>query len=123
MVRFATTTAATDAEIRAARGAHEAIFEDGDQGLALKARTPWLPWEEVEGAPALPYSDFADMVLRVMRLAAGTSKAFHRFHPGADPLSRCWQQLLPLLGLAEPAPAGAVLHRRDLHMAFSRRTR
>jgi hypothetical protein len=118
MVRFATTTAATDAEIRAARGAHEAIFEDGDQGLALKARTPWLPWEEVEGAPALPYSDFADMVLRVMRLAAGTSKAFHRFHPGADPLSRCWQQLLPLLGLAEPAPAGAVLHRRDLHMAI-----
>jgi hypothetical protein len=40
MVRFAITTATTDAEIRAARGAHEAIFEDGEiKAFNLKLST------------------------------------------------------------------------------------
>jgi hypothetical protein len=114
MVRFQATTATSDAEIRAARGAHPVVFEDGDHGLAFKARTPWMPWAEVDGCPALPYADFADTVLRVMGIpGAGQPKLFHRFQPAVEPLDRCWQQLKPLLGLASTA-APAALSRRAL---------
>jgi len=68
MVRFATDpdTAHTLDETRAFRGAHVAIFEDDDKGTALKALVPSLSWMVADGAPALPFGEVADFMLRVM---------------------------------------------------------
>ncbi|KOO34024.1 hypothetical protein Ctob_016489 [Chrysochromulina tobinii] len=68
MVRFATDpgTAHTLDETSAFRGAHVAIFEDDDKGTALKALVPSLSWMVADGAPALPFGEVADFMLRVM---------------------------------------------------------
>ena len=58
MVRFRAFNDASDtADLRAKRGAHIVVFEDGDAGPALRAATPHLKWTDVESSPALPFAD------------------------------------------------------------------
>ena len=72
MVRFLTSdTAANEAELREARGHHRIFFDEGDQGLALKARAPWLSWEDTANGLSVAYADFADITLRYMSRESG----------------------------------------------------
>ena len=74
MVRFLDdSNANTDADLRAARTVHLVIFEDGDQAPALKARTSYLQWGEVNGALTLPFEEFADFTLRFCGMPPGDS--------------------------------------------------
>ena len=65
--------------LRAARGRHDIIFEDGDQGPALRALTPWLSWEEVDGLQTLPFGEFADFKVQAQSLTQYTA-AINRVH-------------------------------------------
>ena len=49
------------------------VFEDGDQGPALKARTAYLQWGEMSGALTLPFEEFADFTLRFGGMPPGDS--------------------------------------------------
>lgn len=119
MVRFLTDdTAANDAALRAARGQHRIIFEDGDQAPALRARTPHLQWIDIDGAPSLPFGEFADFTLRFLPCdkadAAWRNLLFHLSQITAVPLNRMWQLVLPGLGLASVAAAATAISRRAL---------
>ena len=112
MVRFITDDAAADeAALRAARGKHLVIFEDGDQGPALRAKTPWLSWSEIDGLQALPYGEFADFTLRYTPSDesdnAWRNDKFHLKQITVVPLSRMWQLVLPGLGLSSVEPGAA----------------
>ena len=75
MVRFqAFDDASDDADLRAKRGAHIVVFEDGDAGPALRAATPFLNWADVEASPALPFAEFADITLRAMTMPRSASR-------------------------------------------------
>ena len=65
MVRFANPVGNDDAAIRAARGKHEVVFEEGDEGPALRAITPFLSWStDADGELTLPYVEFLDLAGR-----------------------------------------------------------
>ena len=128
MVKFAaddaTAPPADDAARRAARGAHMVYFEDGDQGPALRALTPWLSWVDDNGLLSLPFEEMADFTLRFARLpidaAAARSQHFASHQITASPLNRIWQLALPGLGLATVSPAAAtLLSRRQLRARVS----
>jgi hypothetical protein len=77
MVRFLEDASAADADaLRSARGNHDIYMEDGNQGLALQARCPWLKSGDDGGVLTLPYSEFADFTLRYMRRESGSVRAF-----------------------------------------------
>ena len=106
MVRFATDpdTAHTLDETRAFRGAHVAIFEDDEKGTALKAPVPSLSWMVADGAPALPFGEVADFMLRVMTWQAAdraTQRLVITSAPSIAPINRCWKlgRHRPLLGM------------------------
>ena len=110
MVRFATDpdTAHTLDETRAFRGAHVAIFEDDDKGTALKALVPSLSWMVADGAPALPFGEFADFTLRFMTWQAAdraTQRLVITSAPSIVPINRCWKLVLTQWN---PAAVGAV---------------
>jgi len=110
MVRFATDpdTSHTPDETRAFRGAHVAIFEDDDKGTALKALVPSLSWMVADGAPALPFGEFADFTLRFMTWQAAdraTQRLVITSAPSIVPINRCWKLVLTQW---DPAAVGAV---------------
>jgi len=110
MVRFATDpdTSHTPDETRAFRGAHVAIFEDDDKGTALKALVPSLSWMVADGAPALPFGEFADFTLRFMTWQAAdraTQRLVITSAPSIVPINRCWKLVLTQWN---PAAVGAV---------------
>ena len=113
MVRFqAFDDASDDADLRAKRGAHLVVFEDGDAGPALRAATPFLKWSDVEASPALPFAEFVDFTLRVMKMPPGTldsAKTFALNQITAGPLNRCWQMAA---ARTDSAHAAAQFHRR-----------
>ena len=131
MVRFATDpdTAHTLDETRAFRGAHVAIFEDDDKGTALKALVPSLSWMVADGAPALPFGEVADFMLRVMTWQAAdraTQRLVITSAPSIAPINRCWKlgRHRPLLGMhAADLPEGHAQgqdarRRQRLHLAL-----
>ena len=91
MVRFQSfDDASDDADLRSKRGAHIVVFEDGDAGPALRAATPFLKWSDVEASPALPFAEFVDFTLRVMKMPPGTlnsAKVFALNQITAGPLN------------------------------------
>ena len=100
---------ADDAALRQQRGNHILHFQPGDQGLAARARLPFLSWHTVGGEETAPYADVFDLCGRYLRITSSVAlpRAFYKFQIAAAPLNRCWHLVLPGLGL-EPAGGAAV---------------
>ena len=102
-MRFTTHDSAADAAaLRAARGVHDIVLEEGDCAPALGALAPYLAlWTEGDEYK-ISFGAAADISLRYMRLTdpAAVLLKFHQRQCSASPLSRSWQLIAAGLGLA-----------------------